>query len=65
MRTAPRLSDGTIIPSDAVYRLNRFSPSPATYAVHAPWLPESARHFDSREAAVAAIVKHWREAGVS
>lgn len=61
MDKAPRLRNGTIIPSTAIRCANRFDPPHAQrWIVDHPWLPPLMTTFESREAALAAILEHDR-----
>lgn len=64
MDTAPRLKNGAIIPTTAIRCLNRFAPpDQQRWSVETPWLPVDLADlltFDSREAALAAILEHDR-----
>ena len=61
MDAAPKLRNGTIIPATAVRCANRFAPTAEQrWVVEHPWLPAAMTTFASREAALAAILKHDR-----
>lgn len=61
MDKAPRLRNGTIIPTTAIRCANRFDPpSEQRFVVDHPWLPALMTTFSSREEALAAILEHDR-----